>query len=162
MNKTQKLLIEEAQYGFYEQVSKEIQAGKRDEGVWAKAYSLASGDEKKTKAVYIDLMVEKLMLQYESKLELEKLEEINQEKELKKKHKKERKRREDKAFESFVESKIGCSLLILLVVASGVYPYSQQSDPVEWGKVFGGFIVLFFSGLFFWGLIAKISGIFKK
>lgn len=45
---------------FFSEVAKELLAGKRDEGLWAKAYSLKDGDEKTTKAYYIRLRVAQL------------------------------------------------------------------------------------------------------
>lgn len=65
-SKTETLVEKERQYLFYEQVSRDIQSGRKDEGVWAKAFSEAMGDEQKAKAIYIKLMAERLSLNYES------------------------------------------------------------------------------------------------
>jgi hypothetical protein len=45
---------------YFSQVAKEMVSGQRDEGLWAKAYALQEGDDKKTKAHYIRLRVEQL------------------------------------------------------------------------------------------------------
>ena len=79
-NKTKKLISQELLYSFYNIVSQEIQQGIKDEGVWAKSFADAQGDEQKTKAIYIELMVERLILKHEEKIELEKEEEIKRRK----------------------------------------------------------------------------------
>ena len=79
-NKTKKLVSQELLYSFYNIVSKEIQQGIKDEGVWAKSFADAQGDEQKAKAIYIDLMVERLILKHEAKIELEKEAEIENQK----------------------------------------------------------------------------------
>ena len=61
-NNGKKLVDEELNYKLYERVSKEIESGVKNEGVWAKAYSDAKGNLQKTKAIYIQLMVERLRL----------------------------------------------------------------------------------------------------
>ena len=74
-------------YSHYEKVSEDIKKGKKDEGVWTKAFANSDGDLQKTKANYIDLMVEKIILEKEAKneqrrnLELERLKKIKQEQE---------------------------------------------------------------------------------
>ena len=65
LSKTDKFIEEELVYKYYEKVSKEIQAGIKNEGVWAKAFTISKGDEQKTKAKYIELMVERKI--FESK-----------------------------------------------------------------------------------------------
>ena len=47
--KTNKFINEELVYKYYEQVSEEIQSGFKEDGVWAKAFSISDGDEQKTK-----------------------------------------------------------------------------------------------------------------
>ena len=74
-SKTKKLISKELLYSFYNIVSQEIQQGTKDEGVWAKSFADAQGDEQKTKAIYIELMVERLILKHEAELELKKKEE---------------------------------------------------------------------------------------
>ena len=69
-SKTSKFFKEELVYKYYEQVSKEIQSGIKEDGVWAKAFSISEGDEQKTKAKYIELMVERLILAHESEIEI--------------------------------------------------------------------------------------------
>ena len=64
---TDKFIEEELVYKYYEKVSKEIQVGIKNEGVWAKAFTISKGDEQKTKAKYIELMVERKI--FESKHE---------------------------------------------------------------------------------------------
>lgn len=71
-SKTKKFLNKELLYSFYGQVSESVKAGQIDDGVWAKSFADAKGDEQVAKAIYLDLMVEKMILAYESTLELEK------------------------------------------------------------------------------------------
>ena len=58
------------EYQLYAQVSAEIEQGQKEPGVWAKAFADAKGDEQKTKAIYIELMVERLALAHQSQAEL--------------------------------------------------------------------------------------------
>ena len=58
------------EYQLYAQVSAEIEEGQKEPGVWAKAFADAKGDEQKTKAIYIELMVERLALAQQSQTEL--------------------------------------------------------------------------------------------
>ena len=61
-NKTEQLISKERLYTLYGQVSKDLEQEIKDEGVWAKAYADADGEPQKTKAIYIELMVERLIL----------------------------------------------------------------------------------------------------
>ena len=65
-------------YSLYEQVSDDIEKGQKDNGVWAKAYADASGDIQKQKAIYIELMVERLALAEEALQEHQAEEEIKE------------------------------------------------------------------------------------
>lgn len=56
---TNKLMSEEAEYKLYEMVSSEIASGKKDIGVWTKAFSMSDGIESKAEAQYIELMVQR-------------------------------------------------------------------------------------------------------
>ena len=62
-------MTKEEEYELYAEVSKQLAQGKRDEGVWTKAFVDSEGDINKTKAIYIGLMVEKLVLKKKSELE---------------------------------------------------------------------------------------------
>lgn len=65
------LVSQQELYELYERVAGEIEAGLIDRGVWTKAFADAGGDEGKAKAVYIDLMVERLILANKAQSELE-------------------------------------------------------------------------------------------
>ena len=86
-SKQDKLKANKNLYSHYEKVSEDIKKGKKDEGVWTKAFANSDGDLQKTKANYITLMVEKIILEKEAKneqrrnLELERLKKIKQEQE---------------------------------------------------------------------------------
>ena len=51
---------------FYEKVAEDVANNIQDKGVWTKAFAKAGGDEQKTKALYIELMVDDLILQQEA------------------------------------------------------------------------------------------------
>ena len=57
---------------FYEKVANDIENDIQDKGVWAKAFAKADGDENKTKAIYIEFMVEEMILEQEMHQEEEK------------------------------------------------------------------------------------------
>ena len=81
-SKQDKLKANKNLYSHYEKVSEDIKKGKKDEGVWTKAFANSDGDLQKTKANYITLMVEKIILEKEAKneqrrnLEIERLEKL--------------------------------------------------------------------------------------
>tara|TARA_B100001093_G_scaffold348518_1_gene333120 strand:+ start:218 stop:628 length:411 start_codon:yes stop_codon:yes gene_type:complete len=51
---------------FYEKVAEDLANNIQDKGVWTKAFTKAGGDEQKTKALYIQLMVDELILSQEA------------------------------------------------------------------------------------------------
>lgn len=61
-SKENKFVSQQKLYYFYELVANDIESGRRDEGVWAKAYSEEKGRELETKARYIKLMADRLVL----------------------------------------------------------------------------------------------------
>ena len=61
-SKENKFVNQQKLYQFYELVANDIELGKRDEGVWAKAYTEEKGRELETNARYIKLMVDRLVL----------------------------------------------------------------------------------------------------
>ena len=60
LSPTEKFLSKEAEYSLYALVHESIEKGDKDTGIWAAAFSKAEGDEQKAKALYIELMVERL------------------------------------------------------------------------------------------------------
>ena len=46
----------------YEKVADDIEQGFKDKGVWTKAFADSGGDLQKQKAIYIELMVERMVL----------------------------------------------------------------------------------------------------
>ena len=60
LSSTEKFLSKEAEYSLYALVHESIEKGDKDTGIWAAAFSKAEGDEQKAKALYIELMVERL------------------------------------------------------------------------------------------------------
>ena len=73
MTARQQAVSKEIEYLLYEKVAEDIEQGFRDKGVWTKAFVEAEGDENKTKAKYIALMVVQLQLQIKAGLELQEI-----------------------------------------------------------------------------------------
>ena len=73
MTARQQAASKEIEYLLYEKVAEDIEQGFRDKGVWTKAFVEAEGDENKTKAKYIALMVLQLQLQIKAGLELQEI-----------------------------------------------------------------------------------------
>ncbi|MDC0073190.1 hypothetical protein OAK06_08460 [Gammaproteobacteria bacterium] len=73
MTAIQQATSKEIEYLLYERVAEDIEQGFRDKGVWTKAFVEAEGDEGKTKAKYIALMVLQMQLQIKAGLELQEL-----------------------------------------------------------------------------------------
>ena len=73
MTARQQAVSKEIEYLLYEKVAEDIEQGFRDKGVWTKAFVEAEGDENKTKAKYIALMVLQLQLQIKAGLELQEI-----------------------------------------------------------------------------------------
>ena len=67
--KQYKFITQEKLYAFYEEVSNQIESGHTDNGVWTKAFADSGGDTQKQKAIYIELMVERMALAEEALLE---------------------------------------------------------------------------------------------
>ncbi len=84
LKKTNEFITKEQIYALYDQVSKEIESGKKDNGVWTKAYADARGDLQTAKGIYIELMVERHMLAREAEEEV-----MMQKKEIKEREEKE-------------------------------------------------------------------------
>ena len=59
MSKAEEFENRERVYSIYDRVSKEIEAGEKDNGVWAKAFSDSKGEATATELLYIKLMVER-------------------------------------------------------------------------------------------------------
>tara|TARA_B100000886_G_C20057460_1_gene340352 strand:+ start:65 stop:472 length:408 start_codon:yes stop_codon:yes gene_type:complete len=51
---------------FYEKVAEDVANNIQDKGVWTKAFAKVGGDEQKAKALYIELMVDELILRQEA------------------------------------------------------------------------------------------------
>tara|TARA_A100001015_G_scaffold157512_1_gene174777 strand:+ start:415 stop:891 length:477 start_codon:yes stop_codon:yes gene_type:complete len=66
----QKLISQEEELYIYEQIGNELDNDIKDEGLWIKALSLSEGNEDKTKAKYIQLMIEKIKLEDKARQEL--------------------------------------------------------------------------------------------
>ena len=73
MTARQQAVSKEIEYLLYEKVAEDIEKGFKDKGVWTKAFVEAEGDENKTKAKYIALMVLQLQLQIKAGLELQEI-----------------------------------------------------------------------------------------
>ena len=73
MTALQQAASEEIEYLLYEKIAEDIEQGFRNKGVWTKAFVEAEGNEDKTKAKYIALMVLQLQLQIKAGLELQEI-----------------------------------------------------------------------------------------
>ena len=63
---------------FYEKVADDVANNIFDKAIRIKAFSKAEGDEKKSQALYIELMVEEMILLEEAKLEAEQEKQLNE------------------------------------------------------------------------------------
>ena len=68
---TEKLVSKEVEYKLHEKVLRDVANDKKDLGVWGKAFVDADGDEKKTEAIYVKLMVQHYKDTAKSEAELE-------------------------------------------------------------------------------------------
>ncbi|MDB2544221.1 hypothetical protein N9X63_04035 [Woeseiaceae bacterium] len=68
---TEKLITKEVEYKLHERVVKDLTEGYKDLGVWGKAFVDADGDDKRTEAVYVKLMVQHYKDTAKSEAELE-------------------------------------------------------------------------------------------
>ena len=48
---------------FYEKVANDVLNNIQDKGVWAKAFAKAGGDEKRAKSLYVEFMVDEMILE---------------------------------------------------------------------------------------------------
>ena len=68
---TEKLVSKEVEYKLHEKVLRDLANDKKDLGIWGKAFVDADGDDKKTEAVYVKLMVRHFKDTAKSEAELE-------------------------------------------------------------------------------------------
>ena len=83
LSPTKKFLSKEETYNLYGIVHEQVEQGYKDKGVWAVAFSKSEGDLQKSKALYIELMVERIKDAIEAGKELSELFSIHAEKEQK-------------------------------------------------------------------------------
>ena len=83
LSPTKKFLSKEETYHLYGIVHEQVEQGYKDKGVWAVAFSKSEGDLQKSKALYIELMVERIKVAIEAGKELSELFSIDTEKEQK-------------------------------------------------------------------------------
>lgn len=83
LSPTKKFLSKEETYHLYGIVHEQVEQGYKDKGVWAVAFSKSEGDLQKSKALYIELMVERIKDAIEAGKELSELFSIDTEKEQK-------------------------------------------------------------------------------
>ena len=155
--KTSKFINEELVYKFYEQVSKDIQSGIKEEGVWAKAFTFAEGDEQKTKAKYIEFMVERLMLAHEAEKELlekKAKESYEKQKKVQKLEEKIKFEEENKEWEQFTNSFLGNFLIFLGFVVSGFLTFIA-SDVFNTSNILI-LVITFFAAFFIYGVVLYI------
>jgi hypothetical protein len=68
---TEKLVSKEVEYKLHEKVLRDLANDKKDLGIWGKAFVDADGDDKKTEAIYVKLMVQHYKDTAKSEAELE-------------------------------------------------------------------------------------------
>ena len=68
---TEKLITKEVEYKLHEKVLRDLANDKKDLGVWGKAFVDADGDDKRTEATYVKLMVQHYKDTAKSEAELE-------------------------------------------------------------------------------------------
>ena len=83
LSPTKKFLSKEETYHLYGIVHEQVEQGYKDKGVWAVAFSKSEGDLQKSKALYIELMVERIKDAIEAGKELSELFSLDTEKEQK-------------------------------------------------------------------------------
>ena len=66
---------------FYEKVANDVLNNIQDKGVWAKAFAKAGGDEKKAKALYVDFMVDEMILELQVEAEIKEKQRLEKEEE---------------------------------------------------------------------------------
>tara|TARA_B110000196_G_C21122926_1_gene654231 strand:- start:550 stop:1101 length:552 start_codon:yes stop_codon:yes gene_type:complete len=73
LSPTEKFLSKEETYRLYRLVHEQVEQGYKDKSVWAVAFSKSNGDLQKSKALYIELMVERIKDAIEAGKELSEL-----------------------------------------------------------------------------------------
>jgi len=87
---TERLVTKEVEYKLHEKVLRDLANDKKDLGVWGKSFVDADGDDKKTEAIYIKLMVQHYKDTAKSEAELEAIWNENYQREQAEKAKKKR------------------------------------------------------------------------
>ena len=73
-SKYSKYISEKQLNAFYEKVITDIENNIQDKGVWARAFAEAEGKEPKAKSLYITMMVDQLILEFQANEELKEAE----------------------------------------------------------------------------------------
>ena len=128
-------------FQIYGEICAEIEQGKRDLGVWGKAYSQVGGDEAKAKAKYIELMV---ALRKEE-IEKRQLKLQSQIKDLQNRIKK---------TEALIQASTSAKqwFYLLLTIAVGLAVMALLSASTMEGRLFGTFLGVFFIAVSFSGI----------
>tara|TARA_B100000900_G_C20257909_1_gene584746 strand:- start:132 stop:656 length:525 start_codon:yes stop_codon:yes gene_type:complete len=156
---TDKFIEEELVYKYYEEVSKEIQVGIKNEGVWAKAFTISKGDEQKTKAKYIELMVERKIFatKYEGLIKVKEAQKkINDAATYQKINEKEIEKHAKEARESFQEI-LDPRYWITGIFISMIWLFNTTDSflpNLDWiGRIIVIFTISFFASAIFWALV---------
>ena len=130
---TEKLVSKEVEYKLHEKVLRDVANDKKDLGVWGKAFVDADGDDKKTEAVYVKLMVQHYKDTAKSETELEAIWNENYQKEqaeekirlVEEARLEEERKKEEARLEEERKASPGC--LFLLIVFFVVVIYSASN-----------------------------------
>ena len=132
-SKYSKYISEKQLNAFYEKVITDIENNIQDKGVWARAFAEAEGKEPKAKSLYITMMVDQLILEFQANEELKEAEakkqkedarrQEQQEKEAAKQQKKakayeERKKRSEDTRGIRILVYVGCFIIFGIIIAS--------------------------------------------
>ena len=133
---TEKLFTKEVEYKLHEKVVKDLAEGKKDLGIWGKAFVDADGDEKKTEAVYIKLMVRHFKDTAKSEAELEAIWNENYQREQAEKEEMLRQTQQKKDDESFDDDSaidtfsymafLFLIIIIFVIIALGITDYYSR------------------------------------
>ena len=118
---TEKLVSKEVEYKLHEKVLRDLANDKKDLGIWGKAFVDADGDDKKTEAVYVKLMVRHFKDTAKSEAELEAIWNENYQRELAQKEEAlreaQKEKIEDTDIEFMVNFGVGITIVIVIIAA---------------------------------------------
>ena len=114
-SKYSKYISEKQLNAFYEKVITDIENNIQDKGVWARAFAEAEGKEPKAKSLYITMMVDQLILEFQANEELKEAEAKKQKENARRQEQQEKRDKANAELKKLSEDTRGIRIIVYVV-----------------------------------------------